>query len=362
MEGRLCRVTILVLIALAMVRPASAADRWDVELHAGALISTNPAGGTTALPPSNTPAVLIPPQPNLVSTPVSSWYFGDGAQLLSQVAPGRPGIAIVPLDPVMQSRFVQRQSGGSVGVRVGRRLSSRFSAELAIDRGSGDLSLLQASQGTIKTSQASFLTTWNAALSIGPVTVQQLSSDATISGLRNSQLITTGALLVDLVVNGDLKPYLAIGAGYIASRGESPSATLAGNYRFAFTPAISSAPPFLIDQTDTVSIRSSASNTVTWVLGGGVKYHLSEHWGVRADVRDHINHDVIRTTISATPTSASSGSGALTLGFSGGQLLVFSSTSGFRSTLSAPISDFRTFSGTGLVNQANATAGIFWRF
>jgi hypothetical protein len=361
-EGRLCRVMFLALIALPAVRSASAADGWDIELHAGALISTNPAAGTSALPPT-VPVVLIPPQRTLAPTPVSSWYFGDGAQLLSQLAPARPGIVIVPLDPVMQSRFVQRQSGGSVGVRVGRRLSSRFSVELAIDRGSGDLTLLPASQDTIKASQASFLTTWNAALSIGPVTLQQLSSDATISGLRTSQLITTGALLVDLLATGDLRPYLAIGAGYIASQGESPSATLVGNYRFQFTPPISSAPLFVIDQTDTVGIRSSASNTVTWVLGGGVKYHLSQHWGVRADVRDHINHDVIRTTISATPASASSGSGALTLGFFGGQTLVFSSnTPGFPSTLSAPVSDFRTFSGTGLINQVNASAGIFWRF
>ena len=361
MVGRLRRVMIPVLVAFAMVGSAFAAERWDVELHAGGLISTNPTGGTAALPPPNAPAVFTPSQPSL-SAPVSSWYFGDGAHLLSQVAPGRPGIVIVPLDPVMQSRFVQRQSGGSVGVRVGRRLSSRLSAELAIDRGSGDLSLLQASQDIIKASQASFLTTWNAALSIGPITLQQLSSDATINGLSNSQLITHGALLVDLLTNGDLKPYVAIGAGYIAARGEAPSATLVGNYRFQFTPPISSAPQFVIDQTDTVSIRSSASNTVTWVFGGGVKYHLSEHWGVRADVRDHVNHDVIRTTISATPASASSGSGGLTLGFSGGQVLVFSNTPGFRSTLSTSVSDFRTFSGTGLINQVNATAGLFWRF
>ena len=117
-----------------------------------------------------------------------------------------------------------------------------------------------------------------------------------------------------------------------------------------------------VDQTDTVTIRSTARNSVSWVVGGGLKYALSERWGVRVDVRDHINRDVIRTTVTAVPASASSGSGTLTLGFASGQFIVFSASQGLRSTLSATVNDFRTFTGTGIVNQVNASAGVYWRF
>ena len=101
---------------------------------------------------------------------------------------------------------------------------------------------------------------------------------------------------------------------------------------------------------------------MTGVIGGGLKYTLSKRWGVRVDMRDHINRDVVRTTVTAVPTAASSGEGALTLGFSSGQFLVFSASRGVTSTLSASVHDFQTFAGTAIVNQVDASAGLFWRF
>ena len=116
-------------------------------------------------------------------------------------------------------------------------------------------------------------------------------------------------MLINVFSSGTVHPYFAIGAGYIGARDGGPSVALTGNYRFVFpvAPQIPSVALIQVDQTDAVTIRSTAKNAVTGVLGGGLKYALSERWGVRVDVRDHINRDVIRTTVTAVPASASSG-------------------------------------------------------
>ena len=177
--------------------------------------------------------------------------------------------------------------------------------------------------------------------------------------------MTSGALLINLVSSATFTPYVAVGAGYIAARDGAPSITLVGNYDFTFAPVpIIPIPPLHINETDTVTIHAVAKNSMTWVFGGGVKYALGEHWGVRADLRDHVNRDVVRTTVTTNPASVPSGSsGTLTFALSqNAPLLIFSSSPLALSTLSTALPEFRTFSGSGFVNQVNASAGVFWRF
>lgn len=357
---------LVVSYMLAATTPrAFAGQVWEVEVHGGALISTNPTHGTIAKPPPSAAVPLFPLQPSFTIEPVPSWFFGDGAALLSGALPARFGAGIASLEPVFTSRFVERQSGGSVGVRVGRSLSRRFGAEFSLDRASGELALLPHDIDRITASEASFLATWNALLGLGPtIGGQTVTADLTADKKRGSQLITTGTMLINVFSSGTVHPYLAVGAGYIGARDREPSVTLTGNYRFVFpvAPQIPSVALIQVDQTDAVTIRSTAKNAVTGVIGGGLKYALSERWGVRVDVRDHINRDVVRTTVTAVPASASSGGGTLTLGFSSGQLLVFSASRDVISTLSASVHDFQTFTGMGIVNQVDASAGLFWRF
>ena len=47
----------------------SAADRWEVEVHGGGLLSSTPESGTFALPAAGP---FVPPNLN---RPVSSWYL-----------------------------------------------------------------------------------------------------------------------------------------------------------------------------------------------------------------------------------------------------------------------------------------------
>ena len=205
---------------------------------------------------------------------------------------------------------------------------------------------------------------WNLLLSQPSGGSQVVTSDATPDDKRGHQLVTSGALLINLLSSDSFRPYAAVGAGYITARNGAPSITLVGNYDFTFAPVpIIPVPPFHINETDTVKIQAVAKNTMTWVFGGGVKYALGDRWGVRADLRDYVNHDVVRTSVTTNPRRSPSGTGTLTLGLSqNAPLLIFSSSPLSLSTLSTALPDFRTFSGSGLVNQVNASAGVFWRF
>lgn len=178
--------------------------------------------------------------------------------------------------------------------------------------------------------------------------------------------MTSGSLLVNLLTKSALTPYAAAGAGYIVAGDDAPSVTLAGNYSFTFpsTIIVPAIPQAHINQTDNVTVQAVTKNTMTGVFGGGVKYALGDRWGVRADLRDYVNRDVVRTVVSTTPTSVfGAPSGTLTFAFrQTAPLIVFSTSPLTVSTLSTTVNDFQTFKGRGVVNQVNASAGIYWRF
>jgi hypothetical protein len=346
--------------------PALAAGQgWEIELHGGGMVSGNPAKGTTDLPPP----VFVPSPPLPIAVPptrvVPSWFFGDGAALLNQIAAVRPGTGMASLDAVLQSRFVERRAGSSFGARVSRSLGPRFAAEFAIDEGFGALALTPSTASGIKASEASFLTTWSSLLGVAAGT--QSSSDATIHDNRGRQIISSGALLLNLHKSRGVTPYVALGAGIIATRNQTPSVELVGHYHFnfPFSPLPIPIPILTIDQTDTVTMRTVAERTVTWVIGGGVKYAVADRWGVRVDVRDHVNKDPIRTIVDATPTTERSGSAGILVIFFAPNTpqLQFSTFSGSPSSLDgSPVVGFKTFVGKGIVNQVNVTAGVYLRF
>jgi hypothetical protein len=352
------------LVVMATAAPASAGQGWEIDVHGGVLTSTNPTNGTSALPPAGADIPLGPLSTSFTRR-VPSWYFGDGAAILNQILGVRSPVRIVPLDPILQSRVVERQSGASVGVRVDRSLTPRFGAEFALDQAQGALTLRSTATDLLTTAQAAFLTTWNMLLNAPAGGSQVVTADATLDDKRGRQVVTSGALLINLLSSTTFTPYVAVGAGYIAARGDSPSITVVGNYDFMFPPVqITPFPRSHFNETDTVKIQAVAANSMTWVFGGGVKYAVGERWGVRADLRDHVNRDVIRTNLTAAPnTAVADPSGSLSFALSQtAPLLVFTSSPLALSTLSRSVTDFRTFTGKGIVNQVNASAGLFWRF
>ena len=101
------------------------------------------------------------------------------------------------------------------------------------------------------------------------------------------------------------------------------------------------------------------------MFGGGLKYALSNRWGVRIDIRDYVRSNTISTLVDASPATTSPTSfGVLFLSTLTNPPLVFSGVPNFSpSTLSdGSLKDFKTFRGTGVEQQINVTAGLFWRF
>jgi hypothetical protein len=248
-------------------------------------------------------------------------------------------------------------------MRISRVLTPRFSAEFAFDEGFGALAVTTTSRAGFDRTRDSFVTAWNAALNGVSRGSQTVTSLATIGDRAGRQRFATGALLINLRSGGRLKPYAAVGAGLMTNRNGVPAAQLVGSYEFGLVlPPGIPVPAPRFHETDTVTLRSSVDNAFTGVLGGGLKYALSERWGVRADVRDHMSRNGVHTILTATPASERlPPSGVLTIGST--PPLRFSTSPTIPSTLGGtPVSAFTTFRGTGVRNQVKVTVGLFWRF
>ena len=355
-------------LGVAAGQPAAAQHKWEIEFHSGETLASAPEGGTGALPgpgPTIAPRFTIPTGFS-ASRVVSSWYFGDGAAQLNQAASSLHLAGhLTPLDPVLESPFVQRVAGGDVGLRVARVLTGRLAAEFTFDYSLGTLALTSTSVAGIEASRAGFVAAWNAVLAAPSRGTRTVSSVATISDRRGRQTVSAGTVLINVLSPRRLTPYAALGAGLISNLHTPPSAVLVGDYQFAIvlppgSPARVALPAF--HETDTVTVRSRVDNAVTGIFGGGLKYALTGRWGVRIDVRDRLNANTISTTIDATPSSAAPAlRSILTIGTN--PPLQFSTLPGVPSNLSgAPISGFKTFTGTGIEHHVDVTAGLCWRF
>src|SRR5262245_48486722 len=302
-RARLVGLLNVVLIVAGTATRALAGQHWDVDVHGGALVPTNPGSGTSALPAPGPDIPLGVPTSSAITRRVPSWYFGDGAAILNQILGPRSPARIAPLDPILESRVVDRQAGASFGFRVDRSLTRRFEAEFALDAAQGQLTFRSDTKDGVSAAQASFLGTWNTLLNAPAAGLQVVTSDATVDDKRGRQVVTSGALLINLLSGDSFTPYVAVGAGYIAAHGGAPSITLTGDYDFRFPTVLilPNIPQLHVNDTDTVTIQTAAENSFTWVFGGGAKYALGNRWGVRADVRDYVNRDVVRTTVTTAP-------------------------------------------------------------
>ena len=373
------------LVAVASPAAAQTANsgQWEIEVHGGGMLPTNPTAGTVSLPgpgPVFTTAVTQGTPPVLVvasSRRESSWYFGDGAILFNQVAsalaasggaqfPGR----ITTLDPILGRSLGERRRGGSIGARVSRVLTPRLSAELSVDYSLARLQITQANSDSIEATRASFIPAFNGLITFNPNRMlNSLTSTAALESGGGHQLFTSGALIINLRTIGDVIPYATVGASLVSTTGKTPSATLKGNYQFL----IQTSAPF--NETDNVTVRDARDDrTVAGILGGGVRYHVSPRWGIRLDARVSLSKNTASTVLDATPNVA------LGLLPTGRAVLNANPTIQFSNNSSDPVTNqgvtavaastltgsaltgLRTFSGSGVSSHTNITAGIFWRF
>src|SRR5262245_3557375 len=354
----------LMLIATLGLASPARAQKWELEFVGGGVFPSSGNGGTTALPPPNSTLSGVPPG-LAAARIVSSWYFGDGAAQLnaaiaSRLALFRVNPAIVPLDAVLQSRLATRESGPTIGFRVSRVLTPRFSAEFTLESVSAPLSLDSNSIAGIEASRLSFINAWYGFIATtGTPTV---TSVATIDDERGRQLASTGTLLVNLTTGSRLTPYVAVGGGAISNGDRNPSAQLVGRYQFGLgVPPGIPTPPLDIYETVTIDIRTAFDNVFAFVIGGVVKYPITSRFSLRLDVRDLIHDDSQRTELDATPMTVPNPTSGVIFGTT--PQIAFGSSPIVRSTLSGgALSHFETFHATGTVHQVHATGGLIWKF
>jgi hypothetical protein len=357
---------ILLILSAAAPVGAQSRSKWQIEFAVGGGPSSTPNDISANLPGAG------PPFTTVVGTPsrrIPSWYLGDGALLMNQVN-GALGLSqrITPLDPVFQTAFADPQQGAMFGIRVSRTITRgyrlpdapapRYSVAFAVNYGRGRFEVNGPAVAAIEAARASFAPALSALIATGPFTAPSVSSTSAIRESGGQQLFATGALDIDLRTSSGAKsiPYLSVGGGAKFRVGEPPEASLDGEYRFQ----ILSANP--INEVDKVIIKTSVSDGVVGVIGGGLKYVLSKRWGARFDVRGFIGQETVRTLLTTQSSSASgSPTGATASLTTPG--LQFSNGGGVFSSLSGTnLTDFRAFERHGLQTQVNATAGLFLRF
>lgn len=334
--------------------------KWEIEVHGAGILSFNPTGGTSFLPSAG---LGFSGPGGGSSLRVPSWFFGAGASLYNTVEFNHPGVLSVPiasLDTVLTSPVTRRSHGPALGARVSRELSPRFSIEGDFEYNFGSLALNGAGD-RINAAGAS----WAAAFSqvLGPglcpgCSGVSVSSVTTIHDHQGREILATGALNVNVRTQGRAIPYFTVGGGGIFSMGDAPVATLVGNLQFTNAGA-----PH--NETDSIRLHYGVpDHTATGFFGGGVKYYITSHYGIRAEVRDYVSHYHVDNLLDATPSVATlTPAGAFAP--AGNPTVVFSNnpTTGFPSSLSAPaLSSFRTLAGDGTLHQVEFTFGMFFRF
>ena len=337
-------------------------EKWEIEIHAGGLWPGQSTKATTAMPPAGTDFTAPNGRP---TRSVSSWYFGDGAVLLNDWAAAFTTIPrtqrITPLDSMLNGTAVKHSDGASFGIRVGRRLTPRFTVELNVDYGKSTLQLSDQALDDIEASRATFANVFNEQFNpaLGGFVNSVVSSQSEIDEGTGGQIAAIGALKMTIKRVGPLVPYVTGGLGSVFHYGRAPGVTLRGSYSMspAFNPAV------VFNETDTVTVRFARPDSAfAGIAGGGFTLNVSRRSGVRIDMRWHFTANAIETEVNASPFVAK-GTPAASLGSATTPTVVFTNNVNLLSSLSGPaITSFKTREGSGMQIDPVLTAGYFWRF
>lgn len=353
----LARALCVALCTAVSANAASAqsrASRWEVEGYVGFMASAGVGSGRARTPD--------PGEPIVTSTPIfparqtSSWFLGDGATLLNAVnAEFRQPHRIIPLEASLAA--IPDPRGGAFGVRVRRRLSDRFSAEFSVNvgaRNEGGADLLRTA---VESARDSFTAAFGDLLASGPFSrvVVAATSSVTAGAPRRADVAFDVTYRFARWRAAD--PYIAIGAGVTVGFGSMPSASLQAHYRFFVLDQVP------IDETDNLSLRYAGGLAPIAVLGGGIRRHVSDRWGLTIDARLLAGSGAAQVWLDARPSSVRATPAGFVESYTN-PAIQFSndSATGRQTTLSGPaIENFRVFTA-GVEARGLVTAGVFVRF
>jgi len=346
--------------AFAQVPPST--PKWELEVHVGQTVVVNPIDG---IPQTQASAPFFSTGPGRVSRAVSSWYWGDGAQLLGEVTTQLripPTQQIVPLDNFMRVSTLRLQSGPSFGARIGYEKSPHVRFEASVDWKGGNIEVIDGIADAVERTRASFNAVWQAVLATS-TTLQSstVSSVSTFDPGTAGQFVAIGSIDLRIYPDKDVVPYVSIGGGVLTTLGRMPTITMTGRYTTQIAGTAS------IDETDDVVARYVLDkHLVVTMVGVGWKHMLSDRWGVRADLREHLSGNRVKHVLQAKPSvvvAPPANAGVAVLGtFETIQLSNINSATQ-PTTLSGPnINNFTMFKGTGMESRFSMSVGIFLRF
>jgi hypothetical protein len=348
----------------AFAQQATLRGKWEIEVHGGRVVVVNPLDGTPAGEAAGDEFRTVTGGLSLV---VPTWTFGFGNALWQQVQTqlqSPPDGSIASLDSVVSGSSARPRSGFGIGVRVSRQIASRVRLEGTIDLGGGHVRISEEARAAIEATRASYLTAWQRLFASAPSTFQNpsVTSEATITEGSGGQLLAIGSVSVDLKNIRRYVPYLMVGGGVLRTLGDPPSVSLVSRYTTRLGGAA------LIDQTDDVRVRYELDKTlVVTAFGVGVRRMVSDRWGWRAEIREHLSANRMRQILDATPSAAAGANPSAepvfaTNAFVGIQL-ANPSNSAARSSLGGPgLAGVQSFTGTGMESRFAATIGVFLRF
>lgn len=354
-------------LCAALSAPAAVSAQvgpWEVEVHGGSVITPKIPSGSSSLPP---PGATFAPLPGFQSRRVSSWFVGDGAQLLNGVASAINTITgvttprITPLDAVANNPLADRTGGVNIGFRVGRRITRRLVAEFNVDYASAPFEERPDVRSGLTATSASFGPTFSSLLFPFFVGANPSATSSLQIGDGGSEITASGTVRFELLTRGRFTPYVTGGAGVTQLKGAGPTATVDGGYSFLLFGI------FPFDEHDTVVLTQTFDELAfIAVLGGGVNIAINARSGIRADARVHVGSTTDRVEMDATPR-VTVATPFFQLASTTTPSVSFSSFPqpgpAPPSSLSGPaVSDYATFANSGARSQFLWSVGYYFRF
>jgi hypothetical protein len=357
-------------------------EKWEISVHFGGTLSTNPSGGTFTPPPVDGSLALAT---GGLGRRISSWFLGDGAHLLNEVnAQLGLGQRVTPLDDVLGSSMLETPNTWAVGFRVARVITQRLTAEVTFDYSPTGTRVKDSVAGGFADTRTSFANAMHPLLDAGPSSNPApvtTSSGATVG--TGGELLTIGALRFQLTPVRRLTPFVVGGAGVASRFGELPIAGVKGTYTtsFGFPDCVCR-----LNESDDVRVRMSASSqTVVGMIGVGVDFQPTvsfwrgraenrSRWGIRLDARVYLSGTESQTFIDTRPSFVTGpphedvpdypSHGVFDLGtFPSAQFSNNPPVTGLQSSLSGqPLTNFRVFEGSGVRTRVSIATGMFLRF
>ena len=289
---------------------------------------------------------------------VSSWYYGDGAQLINDAAADFGlGSRITPLDSVLDDPLAQRGGGWNAGVRIARNITPRFGIEFNLDILSNPLRIADGVSSALEATSNSFSNMFNEVFEPGFWPTPNVSSAVTTTEESSLQIGATGAVNINFPGDGAAVPYVTAGGGIVTTSGDA-AATLRGSYLVRVFDM------YPVEEIDSVALSHSASSSApTLLFGGGVKWLRNARSGLRFDVRVLLSKLTVETLLSADPTVIESDTPFILPSFSEPAVQFSNDQSEAPSSLSGPtVNDFVAFTTSGWATKLVVTVGYFWGF